>query len=97
MTAGIGPLLVCTVICAPGNTAADNGTAPLWSRNNASGFLYHYPNTTDPATGIITLQPRTQIGTGYTAADYPLIFSVGDINPDADGNGAPPSALNKAT
>ncbi|MFF7196560.1 hypothetical protein ACFZAM_23040 [Streptomyces sp. NPDC008079] len=67
---------------APGNTPSDGGHATLWSRNNATGFVYSYTNTVD-ANGIITLGTRTQIGTGYAAADYPLIISIGDISGDA--------------
>lgn len=69
-------------LIAPGNTPADNGIAPLWARNKASGAIYQYTTTFDPATGKVTLPPQAQIGTGYNATDYPLIFSVGDISGD---------------
>jgi hypothetical protein len=69
-------------VVAPGNTPGDNGLAALWSRDNATGTLYQYLTSLDSATGKITLQPRAQIGTGFTSDSYPLIISVGDISGD---------------
>jgi hypothetical protein len=68
-------------VIAPGNTAGDGGHATLWARDDSTGTLYSYANTV--TSGIITLGARAQIGTGYTAANYPLIISVGDISGDS--------------
>ncbi|MEE4546264.1 hypothetical protein V2S66_30415 [Streptomyces sp. V4-01] len=67
-------------VIAPGNTSGDNGLASLWARNKTTGSLDQYTPSKD-ATGKITLT-KTQIGSNYTAAAYPLIISVGDISGD---------------
>jgi hypothetical protein len=69
-------------LIAPGNTPTDPGIAALWARANATGALYRYAPSLDTTTGKLTLSTNTLIGTGYSAADYPLIISVGDISGD---------------
>ncbi|MFE7214602.1 FG-GAP-like repeat-containing protein [Streptomyces sp. NPDC057611] len=73
-------------VIAPGDINGDN-IPDLWLRNDATGDIYRaygqkdaFGNV-DPTTWGIA-KNRTKIGTGFKAADYPYIGSVGDITGD---------------
>jgi hypothetical protein len=70
-------------LIAPGTV---NGVLTLWARDTTTGGLYSYPLTLDanglpaslgPATG--TGSTGTQIGTGFTTAEYPTLASPGNL------------------
>jgi Concanavalin A-like lectin/glucanases superfamily len=76
-------------LIAPGTV---NGVLTLWARNTTTGDLYSYPLTLDsnnlpvslgPATG--TGSAGTEIGTGFTTAEYPTLASPGNLT----GSGYP--------
>lgn len=74
-------------VLAPGNTAGDGGVAAMWARDDTTGALWQYPATL--TAGKVTFAPRVQIGANFTAAAYPLMTSVGDIN----GGGSAPDLI----
>ncbi|MFE2215092.1 LamG domain-containing protein [Streptomyces canus] len=55
----------------------------LWSRDNATGQLYSYPITVDPATLVPDLlhpNVRTSLGLTLSPTLYPAVASPGDVN-----------------
>jgi hypothetical protein len=91
----LSPVLIGTsgwsdmTLIAPGIV---NGVLTLWARDTTNGDLYSYPLTLDsnnlpvslgPATG--TGSAGTEIGTGFTTAEYPTLASPGNLT----GSGYP--------
>ncbi|MGW3266262.1 LamG domain-containing protein [Streptomyces sp. NPDC001056] len=75
----------------------------LWSRDNATGRLYSYPITVDPATLVpALLHPtvRTSLGLTLSPTLYPVVASPGDVNSPiqaGDTNPAPRTATPTST
>ncbi|MCX4674733.1 FG-GAP-like repeat-containing protein [Streptomyces sp. NBC_01433] len=73
-------------VVAPGDLNGDK-LADLWMRNNATGDIYRAHGSADqygvldPTTWGNTAA-RVKIGSGYPAATYPVVDSVGDITGD---------------
>ncbi|MFF5564527.1 FG-GAP-like repeat-containing protein [Streptomyces sp. NPDC012623] len=71
-------------LVAPGDTTG-NGHVDLVARKKSTGELYRYTGTGTGGQGLGSGPDRTQIGTGWTAANRPLLTAV----PDVQGDGKP--------
>lgn len=66
-----------------------SGKPVIWARNDSTGVVYSYPITFDSegypeSLGTPTSGSGTQIGTGFTAVNYPAVSSPGTL-PGASG------------
>ncbi|MGW4238061.1 VCBS repeat-containing protein [Streptomyces sp. NPDC004749] len=71
-------------LAAPGDTTG-NGHVDLISRHKSTGELYLHAGTGPHGEGLGAVADRTRVGTGWTAANRPLLTAV----PDALGDGKP--------
>lgn len=65
------------------SAGALKGKPVLWTRDKASGKLYSYPLTIDPATLVPALlhpAARTDLGLTLPSTTYPVVASPGDVN-----------------
>ncbi|MFD3328695.1 ricin-type beta-trefoil lectin domain protein [Streptomyces sp. NPDC058701] len=68
-------------LIAPGDATGD-GLPDLWARDNTSGAIYQYANEAGNPGALGDHAKRTQIGSGVTAAAYPVVGSSGDTSGD---------------
>lgn len=68
-------------LIAPGDATGD-GLPDLWARDNTTGAIYQYANERGNPGALGDHTKRTQIGTGVTAAGYPVVGSSGDTSGD---------------
>ncbi|MFE2282590.1 ricin-type beta-trefoil lectin domain protein [Streptomyces sp. NPDC059443] len=68
-------------LIAPGDVTGD-GLPDLWARDNATGDLYQYANEAGNPAALGDHTKRTKIGSGVTAASFPVIGSSGDTSAD---------------
>ncbi|WP_314242130.1 ricin-type beta-trefoil lectin domain protein [Streptomyces kutzneri] len=68
-------------LIAPGDATGD-GLPDLWARDNTSGIVYQYANEAGNPGALGDHSKRTQIGSGVTASEYPVVGSSGDTSGD---------------
>ncbi|MBB1243751.1 VCBS repeat-containing protein [Streptomyces durbertensis] len=71
-------------LAAPGDVTG-NGRVDLLARNRVNGNLYLYEGTGDRGEGLAVYGSRTQVATGWSPTERPLLTSGGD----ADNDGVP--------
>ncbi|MBT2451828.1 ricin-type beta-trefoil lectin domain protein [Streptomyces sp. ISL-43] len=71
-------------LIAPGDATGD-GLADLWARDNTTGDLYQYANVAGNPAALGDHTKRTKIGSGVSAAAFPVIGSSGDTSADVPG------------
>ncbi|MFE9256305.1 FG-GAP-like repeat-containing protein [Streptomyces sp. NPDC006879] len=81
-------------LMAPADANGD-GRVDLLARQKSTGALYLYPGTGAAGEGLGNPAGRSQIGTGWTTANRPLVTSIPDVLSDGkpsvwatDANGA---------
>ncbi|MFF1415306.1 LamG-like jellyroll fold domain-containing protein [Streptomyces sp. NPDC058289] len=68
-------------IMAPGDATGD-GLADLWARDDTTGAVYQYANVAGNPAALGDHTKRTTIGSGVSAAKYPVIGTSGDTSAD---------------